>query len=460
MICRPKKTGGLYSLIRDERLSVDFAGIKLPTPIGVGAIATFMGSSIPDEDVARILLRAVEAGAGYISVGALCYLPDELVQKKKSEASSSKDGQEIIRKHFGGRPVRRWVKDGNGTFLHRLGAMGPNGIPIEGFAKSLELKMPIIKMLKKNKPEDVPLIANIESAGDPEAFAVASKKAEEAGLDMIELNVSCPFFSTVSGNIDAFLEGKFVFANMGGIFGDSPQFLEEVVKAVAHEVSIPVGVKLTPETGFPRVIEVGNRVKKAGASFITTANMGVTVPPPDIYNKGKTPLPFTVGNPFVGYGGDPLRPIIRKHVAALTMYVPDLDVLAMGGIMDAEEIIQMMMLGAKAVGQCATVFFKGDRYLKSELAFIQKFMTEQGYDSMEEIRKVGIEQLRTADKAEDLLARAQIDQTKCTLCKTCVDNICAMLYVKDDKIVVSEKCIGCGLCAMVCPANAVKLVKA
>jgi dihydroorotate dehydrogenase len=447
-------------LIRDERLSVDFAGIKLPTPIGVGAIATFMGSSIPDEDVARILLRAVEAGAGYISVGALCYLPDELVQKKKSEATSSKDGQEIIRKHFGGRPVRRWVKDGNGTFLHRLGAMGPNGIPIEGFAKSLELKMPIIRMLKKNKPEDVPLIANIESAGDPEAFAVASKKAEEAGLDMIELNVSCPFFSTASGNIDAFLKGKFVFANMGGIFGDSPQFLEEAVKAVTHEVSIPVGVKLTPETGFPRVIDVGNRMKNARASFITTANMGVTVPPPDIYNKGKTTLPFTVGNPFVGYGGNPLRPIIRKHVAALTMYVPDLDVLAMGGIMNGEEIIQMMMLGAKAVGQCATVFFKGDRYLKSELAFIQKFMTEQGYDSMEEIRKVGIEQLRTADKAEDLLARAQIDQTKCTFCKTCVDNICAALYVKDDKIMVSEKCIGCGLCAMVCPADAVKLVKA
>lgn len=66
---------------------------------------------------------------------------------------------------------------------------------------------------------------------------------------MIELNVSCPFFSTCGGNVDSFLQGKFIFSNMGGIIGDSPQLLEDIVKEVTREVSIPVGVKLTPETG-------------------------------------------------------------------------------------------------------------------------------------------------------------------------------------------------------------------
>lgn len=446
----------------DAILSTELAGVKLRSPIGVGSIATFMGRSIPDETVARILLDFAKAGAGYIQVGALGALPREMIQKRKKDMEQKMGGEglEIIRRYFGGEPVRRWMKDGEGCFLHRLGALTPWGIPIEGFAESLQLKKPIFEMLKKEKPKDVPIIANIESAADPEAFRIPSKKAEEAGYDMIELNVSCPFFSTCGGNVDPFLQGKFIFSNMGGIMGDSPQLLEEIVKEVTREVSIPVGVKLTPETGWPRVIDIVRRVKNAGAKFITTGNMGVTIPPPDIYNRGKTTLPFTDGNPFIGYGGEPLRPILRKHVAAISKYVPETDVLAMGGIMTPENIIEMIMLGAKAVGQCAAVFFKGIRFLKSELEFIKKFMDDQGYESIEEIRKVGIEQIRTADEAVDIKAKAQVDMAKCTRCKRCVENICSAISMENGEIVVSEKCIGCGLCVMICPQKALSLIKA
>ena len=449
-------------MISDAILSTELAGVKLRSPIGVGSIATFMGRSISDEAVARILLDFAKAGAGYIQVGALGALPREMVQKRKKDMEQEMGGEglEIIRRYFGGEPVRRWMKDGEGCFLHRLGALTPWGIPIEGFAESLQLKKPIFEILRKEKPKDVPIIANIESAADPEAFRIPSKKAEEAGYDMIELNVSCPFFSTCGGNVDPFLQGKFIFSNMGGIMGDSPQLLEEIVKEVTREVSIPVGVKLTPETGWPRVIDIVRRVKNAGAKFITTANMGVTIPPPDIYNRGKTTLPFTDGNPFIGYGGEPLRPILRKHVAAISKYVPETDVLAMGGIMTPKNIIEMIMLGAKAVGQCAAVFFGGIRFLKSELEFIRKFMDDQGYESIEEIRKVGIEQIRTADEAVDIKAKAQVDMAQCTGCRRCVDNICSAISMENDEIIVSENCIGCGLCVMVCPQKALSLVKA
>jgi TPP-dependent indolepyruvate ferredoxin oxidoreductase alpha subunit len=120
----------------------------------------------------------------------------------------------------------------------------------------------------------------------------------------------------------------------------------------------------------------------------------------------------------------------------------------------------MIMLGAKAVGQCAAVFFRGIRFLKSELEFIKKFMDDQGYESIEEIRKVGIEQIRTADEAVDIKAKAQVDKAKCTGCRTCVENICSAISMENDEITVSENCIGCGLCVMVCPQKALSLTKA
>lgn len=56
--------------------------------------------------------------------------------------------------------------------------------------------------------------------------------------------------------------------------------------------------------------------------------------------------------------------------------------------------------------------------------------------------------------------RAEIDSQKCTLCMDCMEEIrCPALYFKE-RIGIDEKCIGCMICAQVCPEAAIRLVKA
>jgi len=57
---------------------------------------------------------------------------------------------------------------------------------------------------------------------------------------------------------------------------------------------------------------------------------------------------------------------------------------------------------------------------------------------------------------------ATIDPDECTLCGVCADERCQVNAIEEGEDayeVITEKCIGCGLCASTCPAEAITLVK-
>jgi dihydroorotate dehydrogenase/NAD-dependent dihydropyrimidine dehydrogenase PreA subunit len=289
-----------------------------------------------------------------------------------------------------------------------------------------------------------------------------AKEWEKLGADLIEINVSCPIPTTMGSAVEDFLQKKYPPRFQGALIGDHIDIVEEITKGVVKAVKIPVGVKLSPETGFPRVVELSRRIRDAGAKWMQVVNAAVSIVPPDIYNRGKSLWPFADGNPFVSASGSWLRVQCYKDVAAIAKFVPGIDIAAAGGLVMPEHIVEVMMLGARLGQLCTGIIERGRKLISLCDSFLKKFMIEQGYQSVEEIIALGQQYINYNEDVNLMAGKvvAETDEMKCTRCGACVDNICIARYW--EKGIAKAKrwrCSGCGACMLACSANAIKLVQ-
>jgi len=106
----------------------------------------------------------------------------------------------------------------------------------------------------------VPVIVNIAGEAVDDYAQLASQLDSVAGISAIEVNISCP-------NVKA----------GGAEFGANPESAAEVTRAVKAATSLPLLVKLTPNTR--NIAEVAIAVAGAGADAISLINTlkGMTI---------------------------------------------------------------------------------------------------------------------------------------------------------------------------------------
>jgi dihydroorotate dehydrogenase (NAD+) catalytic subunit len=215
----------------------------------------------------------------------------------------------------GNKPPR--IAESSAGMLNAVGLQNPGA---EAFIKN---DLPFLRQ------KDIAVIVNI-SGNTPEEYAELAAKLDIDGVDIIEVNISCP-------NIK---EG-------GASFGTNPVTAATVTAAVKKATKKPVMIKLTPNV--TNIAEIAKTVEAAGADAISLINT-LTAMRIDI----KTRMPVITNNTG-GLSGPAIFPVAVRMVyeAAHAVKIP---VCGMGGISSAETAIEMMIAGASSVQVGAAIF--------------------------------------------------------------------------------------------------------
>ena len=232
-----------------------------------------------------------------------------------------------------------------------MGILNSVGLQNPGVDAFLATELPFLRQY------DVKVIANI-SGNTPEEYGEMCEKLSAAGVDMIEVNISCP-------NVKA-----------GGLaYGTRPELAAEVTEEAKKHSTVPVMVKLSPNV--TDITEIARAVEGAGADAISLIN---TIRGMRIDLKTRRPiLKMNTG----GLSGPAVFPVAVRMVweVANAVKVP---VLGMGGVSNGRDAAEMMLAGATAVSVGAACFAAPYATVKTvdELA---KIAAEQGLSQVSQL---------------------------------------------------------------------------
>ncbi|MBW1974238.1 MAG: dihydroorotate dehydrogenase [Deltaproteobacteria bacterium] len=261
--------------------------------------------------------------------------------------------------------------------LEELGAVVVKGISLKprpgnpppriveacaGLINSVGLENPGVEVFVKDKlpylqKRNVPVVVNIFGESVEEYAEVASILDDQPGVIALEINISCP-------NVEA----------GGMVFGSNSSTAGRVVEAVKRTTSKPIITKLSPQV--TSIAEIAQAVEQAGSDIVACIN---TIPAMavDIYTR--TPR---LGNVIGGLSGPAIKPIALKCVFDVVQAV-DIPVIGIGGIATAEDALEFLLVGAKAV-QVGSVNLTNPRASIEILEGIRNFLIEQGISNVED----------------------------------------------------------------------------
>jgi dihydroorotate dehydrogenase (NAD+) catalytic subunit len=257
----------------------------------------------------------------------------------------------------------------SGKGLTLNGSKGNKGIRVcetpAGMMNSIGLENPGVEHFVKEgckimRSTGAAVICNL-GGHSLEDYVKAAELLNEADIDILELNISCP-------NVK---EGGMAFGMCGATASD-------VVKRVKAVTRFPLMVKLSPNAND--IIEVARAVEDAGADAISLINtlLGMKI---DVVRR--KPI---FNNIYAGVSGPAVMPIALRMVHQVCKAVK-IPVVGMGGISSYTDALEFIMAGAVAV-QVGTANFANPYTMPRIIEGLEKYCIQNSLENISEIRGI------------------------------------------------------------------------
>ncbi|MCP4649500.1 MAG: dihydroorotate dehydrogenase [PVC group bacterium] len=208
------------------------------------------------------------------------------------------------------------------------GMLNAIGLQNEGLDNFLKFKYPALKKIGTE------VIVSI-SAQTKKDFIFLAQNLESAGVKAVEVNLSCPNISYAANN-----SKKNQQISRAKSFAQDAKATYDVVSALRKKTKLTLIVKLTPNV--TDITEIALAAERAGADVLSLVNtfLGMAI---DV----ETRLP-KIANITGGLSGPAIKPLAVRMVYDVARAVK-IPVIGVGGIMSAEDALEFMIAGARAI---------------------------------------------------------------------------------------------------------------
>lgn len=232
--------------------------------------------------------------------------------------------------------------------------------------------------------------------------------------------------------------------------------LAPMVREAVRQVDIPVFAKVS--ANWTDVIDVARACLKSGATAITAIDS--IGPALRIDPQMRTPL---LGSGYGWLTGQTIFPIALRIVSEIAI-ATGAPIVGTGGIWEVDNILEMVMAGAHAVGICSLPILRGVTIFSELAEELSSRLHDLGYHSLKEAIGVALPALRSYERIGSGLPAAKkaanaafvLNEELCPDCGVCV-SICPYQARVSPREIDPARCRLCGLCSSACPRGALEL---